>query len=181
MRAHNSLRKITLRALLAATMTMAFATHGFCGESGWTTDYAKAVARAKSENKAILLDFTGSDWCGWCMKMKEETLDKPMFKHYAEKNLVLVEVDFPHSKPQSDEVKAQNQSLSQKYKVGGFPSFIILNSNEEVLGSQIGYLAGGPIAFLAKLNTVYKPAATSSSGGDDFDSFFKKPAGSPTP
>ena len=180
MKAKDWLGKITFRGLLAVAITMAFAARAFCGEPGWTTDYAKAVAQAKSENKAILLDFTGSDWCGWCMKMKEETLDKPMFKHYAEKNLVLVEVDFPRSKPQSDEVKAQNTSLSQKYKIGGYPAFIILNNKEEELGRQLGYLAGGPSAFLAKLNTFYKPAA-SSSGSDDFDSFFKKPTGSPTP
>ena len=168
-------------------------------EPGWTTDYAKAVEQAQTEDKAILLDFTGSDWCGWCMKMKKETLDTPAFKEYAAKNLVLVEVDFPHNKPQSEKVIAQNQKLSQKYKADGFPTFIILSKGGKEQGRQVGYLEGGPSAFIAELKTFYKgspnanaaaPAAGSGPGvgglggtapSDDFESLLHKPAGSPTP
>jgi protein disulfide-isomerase len=141
------------------------------------------VEQAKTENKPILLDFTGSDWCGWCMKMKKESLDTPIFKHYAEKNLVLVEVDFPHSKPQPENVKKQNKELSQKYGANGFPTFVLVDKYAKELGRQAGYLEGGPTAFIAKLNTFYKPApnTTKSSGGSDFDKFFKKPAESPHP
>jgi thioredoxin-related protein len=175
----NPLTKFALQGLLAAAI---FALPTFCEAEGWTTDYAKAVERAKTEDKAILLDFTGSDWCGWCMKMKKETLDTPPFKQYAEKNLVLVEVDFPHNTPQSDAVKAQNQQLSQRFQVSGFPAFIILSKTGKLLGRQDGYLEGGPVAFLAQLKKFYKGSpAASASPGDDFDAFFKKPAQSPTP
>src|SRR4051812_40361792 len=102
----------------------------------WGTDYAKAVDQAKTENKPILLDFTGSDWCGWCMKMKKEALDKPEFKEYAKNNLVLMEVDFPHKKTQPKELKKQNQELSQKYKINGYPCFILVDGNGKELGRQ---------------------------------------------
>ena len=175
--------KTQLSLLLPAVLFLSSAVSGFCGEGGWTTNYAKAVEQAKSQNKAILLDFTGSDWCGWCMKMKRETLDKPQFRQYAEKNLVLVEVDFPHTKPQSDTVKAQNQDLSQRFQITGYPSFVLLDKDGKELGRQGGYLEGGPQAFITKLGTFYKPAASNSSsnGTDDFTSFFKKPVQNPTP
>ena len=162
---------------------MSFAAPAFAGESGWTTNYTKAVEQAKTENKAILLDFTGSDWCGWCMKMKKETLDTPAFKQYAKRNYVLVEVDFPHNKPQSDVVKTQNENLSKQFKISGFPAFVLLDKDGKELGRQIGYLEGGPTQFITKMETFYKPAPGSATAytGDDFDSFFKKPPQSPAP
>src|SRR5471030_1383064 len=92
--------------------------------SKWLTNYEKAVAQAKAENKLVLMNFTGSDWCPWCIKMDKEVLDTKEFKDYADKNLVLVEVDFPNSKPQTDEVKKQNGGLKDKYNADGFPTFI---------------------------------------------------------
>lgn len=118
------------------------------------------------------------------MKMKKETLDTPMFKQYAEKNLVLVEVDFPHNKPQSDALKDQNQKLSQQFEASGFPTFVVLSNTGKVLGKQVGYLEGGPGAFIAELKTFYKGSPNAGAGAspaDDFNSFFKKPAQSPTP
>ena len=64
-------------------------------ELQWLTDVPKAQAQAKSEKKLVMLDFTGSDWCGWCIKLHNEVFSKPEFSEYAKKNLVLVEVDFP--------------------------------------------------------------------------------------
>jgi thioredoxin-related protein len=168
--------------IVAAAFTLATAL-AFGDDAEWTTNYQKALDQAKAENKAVLLDFTGSDWCGWCMKMKRETLDKPMFKSFAAQNLVLVEVDFPRAKQQPAEVKAQNAQLSQKFQVTGFPDFIVLDKDGQLLWRQDGYLEGGPAAFLNELQKHYHPAATAtaSTGGDDFDSFFHKPAQSPTP
>jgi thioredoxin-related protein len=171
----NPLRKFFAAALPILSAITAHA------DSGWTTNYANAVQQAQAEDKAILLDFTGSDWCGWCMKMKKETLDTPMFKDYASKNLVLVEVDFPHTHPQSDEVKAQNQQLAQKYQADGFPTFVILSKGGRELGRQVGYLAGGPDAFVAELKTFYKGSPNAGATPDDFDTFFHHPAQSPTP
>jgi len=162
--------------LLTAAILLSSAVVSFSQEAKWNTDYAKAVEQAKSENKPLLLDFTGSDWCGWCMKMKKEVLDTSAFKQYAKTNLVLVEVDFPHSKAQAAAVKKQNQELAKKYKVNGYPCFVLVNAAGKELGRQGGYLKGGPKAFIAKLNTFYKPSSITgqSSGGDDFDKAFKK-------
>src|ERR1017187_4807538 len=72
-----------------------------CPALEWLTDVPAALARAKAENKTVLLDFTGSDWCGWCMRLKAEVFDQPEFSTYAHANLILVELDFPHHKTQS--------------------------------------------------------------------------------
>ena len=175
--------KNSLPKILAAAILLSLPLPAFSDEGGWTTHYAQAVEQAKKEDKAILLDFTGSDWCEWCMKMKKETLDTGAFKSYAKQNLVLVEVDFPQNKPQSEALKAQNQKLGQQFGISGYPSFVILNKNGKVLGRQVGYLEGGPAAFLAELKKFYKaPARSAATGGDDFDSFFKtKPGESPAP
>src|SRR5256885_17104543 len=81
----------------------------------WLTDLPKAQEQAKAEKKLVMLDFTGSDWCGWCIKLHKEVFSQPEFSDYAKKNLVLVEVDFPRSKPQSEAQKKANQALQAKY------------------------------------------------------------------
>jgi len=135
---------------------MSFAASSFSQEANWMTNYAKAVEQAKAQNKPILLDFTGSDWCGWCIKMKKESLDTTAFKQYADKNLILVEVDFPQNKPQADAVKSQNQQLQQKYKIDGYPCFVLVDKDGKKLGMQDGYLEGGPDAFIAMLKSFNK-------------------------
>ncbi len=126
-------------------------------DAEWTDNFAAAVQRAKAANKLILIDFTGSDWCPWCMKMKAETLDQQAFKDYAAKNLVLVELDFPHNKPQSDSLKAQNAGLEAKYKPAGFPTFVVVDKYGDALQSMSGYLEGGPAPFIAWLGKSHKP------------------------
>ena len=118
----------------------------------WLTDVPKAVAQAKAENKTVLLDFTGSDWCGWCIKFKNEAIEVPEFKDYAAKNLVLVELDFPVKKPQADDLKKANQALAAQYKIVGYPTFIVLNGNGKEIGRQVGYQPGGAKAFIAELD-----------------------------
>jgi protein disulfide-isomerase len=133
--------KQLLLAALVLTSSAIFAAEG------WETDYDAALKQAAKENKAVLLDFTGSDWCGWCIKMNKDTFSKPEFKEFADKNLVLVEIDFPQGKPQSDEVKKQNNQLQEKFKVQGFPTLVLLDSKGNEIGRNVGYLAGGPEAF----------------------------------
>ena len=120
-------------------------------EAKWLTDLPTAQVQAKKENKQVLLDFTGSDWCGWCIKFNKEVLSTPEFAEYAAKNLVLVEVDFPRKKEQSAELKKTNSALGSKYKADGYPTFVVLNKHGKEIGRQEGYSAGGPKAFIAKL------------------------------
>jgi len=125
-------------------------------ELSWSTDVPQAVAKAKAEDKLVLLDFTGSDWCGWCIKFKNEALDTKEFQDYAGKDLVLVELDYPHKKEQSAELKAANKALAEKYNVTGFPTFVVLNKEGKEIGRQVGYETGGPQAFIAQINGFKK-------------------------
>src|SRR5436309_1639194 len=116
--------KTRLTALLAVfSVTMSAIA---AAPPGWTEDLSKAQEKAKTEKKLVLLDFTGSDWCGWCMKLDEEVFSTPKFQEYAGKHIVLVQVDFPHTKQLSPEVKAQNDKLAKEHKIQGYPTIIVL-------------------------------------------------------
>jgi len=117
-------------------------------DAGWQTDYKTALEQAAKENKYVLLNFTGSDWCGWCIKLSKDTFSKPAFQEYADKNLVLVEVDFPNNKMQSDLLIKQNQELQQKYGVEGFPTLVLLDPKGKEVARNVGYLQGGPEGFI---------------------------------
>src|SRR5947209_10929461 len=119
----------------------------------WMTDLPKAQAQAKSENKLVMLDFTGSDWCGWCIKLHNEVFSKPEFRDYAKKNLVLVEVDFPRTKQQTEKLKKDNQALQEKYKIEGYPTIIVLDGEGKKVG-ELGYQPGGPKSFIAELDKL---------------------------
>ena len=116
-------------------------------ELNWTANLEKAIETAKAENKAVLVNFTGSDWCKWCFKLSDEVFSQDDFKEYADENLILVKLDFPRSISQSSETKAYNQSLAQKYGVQGFPTIIIFNSQGKPV-AKTGYQAGGAANYV---------------------------------
>jgi protein disulfide-isomerase len=121
----------------------------------WGTDYKTALAQAKAQNKLVLLDFTGSDWCGYCQLLEKEVLSQPSFKDFADKNYVAVTLDYPHNTPQSDAVKQQNDALAKQYNIEGFPTLIVLSADGKELGRQVGYDPGsGPGAVIAKLKSL---------------------------
>ncbi|MCP3967593.1 MAG: thioredoxin family protein [Lentisphaerae bacterium] len=109
---------------------------------GWMTNMGEAMALAKKTNKPILVDFSGSDWCGWCMKLDREVFSQKVFKEYAKDNLILVIVDFPRSKKQSDQIKKQNSELAKKYNINGFPTVLVLDKDGKIL-LRTGYRDGG--------------------------------------
>jgi protein disulfide-isomerase len=117
-------------------------------ESSWLTNFEEAKAAAKKDKKVILADFTGSDWCGWCIKLKDEVFSKPEFQAWADDNVVLLELDFPKQTPQSDELKKQNQELQKEFGIQGFPTIVFLDAKGKKLG-QSGYVEGGPEAWIA--------------------------------
>ena len=124
------------------------------GKPGWIDNEAKALEKAKADKKMVLIDFTGSDWCGWCIKMDKEVFSDPAFKQYAADHLVLVELDFPHQKYVAPETKKQNESLAKQYGVEGFPTMVLLDSEGKKVKVFDGYQEGGAKAFIDQLKAA---------------------------
>ncbi len=124
-------------------------------ELEWITDFEKAKETAKKLKRPMLVDFTGSDWCGWCIKLDKEVFSKDEFKEYAKDNLVLVELDFPNRKKQSDALKAQNKALAKKYGIRGYPTILLLDADGKEL-ARTGYQRGGPEKYVKHLQKLLK-------------------------
>jgi len=149
------MKKLRLILLVASALLFLVPPCARAG-AGWLSDYKTAQQAAKAGNKFLLIDFTGSDWCGWCKKLDKEILSQSEFKDYARVNLVLLEVDFPRAKPQNAELRKQNQELAQQYQVGGFPTIVVLNGDGQKLWQYDGYFADGTAAFIAQLEKLRK-------------------------
>jgi thioredoxin-related protein len=145
------MKKLVLGTIAALALISATAAESV----NWLTDLPKAQAAAKAEKKLVLLDFTGSDWCGWCIKLNKEVFSQPEFAEYAKKNLVCVEVDFPSKKKLSAEQKQANDALAKKYKIEGYPTIVVLDGDGKKVG-ELGYMKGGPKAFIAELDKLKK-------------------------
>ncbi|HEX4349185.1 MAG TPA: thioredoxin domain-containing protein [Verrucomicrobiae bacterium] len=103
-------------------------------DAGWLTDLPQAEAQAKAENKIVLMDFSGSDWCPECIALKKKVFDTEKFQAYAATNVVLVNVDFPDKKPQSSDLKKANADLKDKYNVAALPTLVVLDQNGKEVG-----------------------------------------------
>jgi protein disulfide-isomerase len=121
--------------------------------TNWETDFEKASTTAKASDKYMLLDFSGSDWCGWCIRLEKEVFSQDAFKDFAEENLVCVLVDFPRAKEQTKELKQQNLDLARKYKIKGYPTIIVLSPDGKPVG-KTGYLQGGPWEYSRHLKKI---------------------------
>ena len=119
----------------------------------WTNNYNFAVEKARTEHKHVFLFFTGSDWCGWCMKLDEEVLHTPEFAQYAQQKMILVEVDFPRQKQLSDDLRRQNRLLAEHFGIKGYPTVVVLDSEGRPAG-RLGYQPGGPGPFIAQLQSI---------------------------
>ena len=132
-------------------------------ELTWHTDMSKATDISIKEKKPLFLFFTGSDWCGWCIRLQKEVFKTPEFIKWAKENVVLVELDFPRKNNQTDAVKMQNAQLQQQLQVRGYPTVWFVSAtktadakvNLTALGST-GYVAGGPQAWLDGANQIIK-------------------------
>jgi thioredoxin-related protein len=137
---------------LCCVTFLGLAASAFAAE-GWMTNFEAAKAKAKAENKPMLVDFTGSDWCGWCIKLDKEVFSQAEFKEYADNELVLVELDFPRSKKQAAELKAQNEALAQQYGIRGFPTVLVLSPEGELI-EKTGYQRGGADAYVEHIQEI---------------------------
>ena len=107
-------------------------------ETTWLTDLTVAQDQAKQESKCILVNFTGSDWCPWCIKLDKEIFETEQFSDFAKEHLVLVKLDYPRHNNQDPEVRAANARLKGKYIITGFPTIILLNKDGKETTRRIG-------------------------------------------
>jgi protein disulfide-isomerase len=130
-----------IRRNLSAVLLAFLCFSSVAAAADWQTDYARALQTGKTQNKRVLLDFTGSDWCGPCIQLKKQVFSRPDFAAYAEKNLVLVEVDYPQRKKQPAELVKQNERLAKQYGIEekGYPTVVLLDPNGKTLRELNGY------------------------------------------
>ena len=119
----------------------------------WMTDWKAAQERAKAENKPILIDFSGSDWCGWCIKLDQEVFSKAEFQKWAQDHVIPFLADFPRQSSQSEAEKMQNKALAEAYGIRGFPTVLLVRADGTVI-ARTGYQAGGPEKYIAHLEEL---------------------------
>jgi len=142
--------------LLFAVLVLLPLPSGLRAAPAWLTDLPKAQAQARADGRFVLVNFTGSDWCGWCIKLRKDVFLKPEFEGYAKTNLVLVEIDFPKRKPQPPELQTANRKLAEQFQVQAYPTLIVLNGQGARLG-QVSYGNGGPKSFMTEIEKIIHP------------------------
>lgn len=113
----------------------------------WRTDLPAAAADARQDQKLLLLNFSGSDWCGWCQRLDAEVFSTDAFREFAGANLVCVLADFPRRTKLDPTLQARNERLMRHFQVEGFPTVLLFSSEGELI-TQLGYQPGGPAAFI---------------------------------
>jgi len=156
----NSSIKHAIAAVFALSMLAGANAKG----EGWLTSYTQALKQSQKTGKPILANFTGSDWCHWCIQLHHEVFDTPEFKKWASKNVVLLELDYPHSVPQSAELKKQNEDLLKKYPIEGYPTIYFIRSDGKAFGTY-GYDRGGPVRWTKMADRLVQSHKQTAEGG----------------
>ena len=126
----------------------------FAGGEGWASDFAAAKKEAAESKKDLLMDFTGSDWCSWCITLNKEVFSQDPFKAGVKDKFVLVELDYPQNKSKlSDATIKQNEELGKKYAVKGYPTILLADADGKPFAAT-GYEAGGPEAYVKHLDEL---------------------------
>ena len=121
---------------------------------GWTSDFEAARKQAAAEHKDLLIDFTGSDWCTWCIKLRKEVFVQEPFGAGVKDKFVLVELDYPNDKSLvTESVAAQNAELLKRYPVKGYPTVLLCDAEGKPFASA-GYQPGGPEKYLTLLDEL---------------------------
>lgn len=130
------------------------------GQAGWLHSWEEAAAQSRATGRPIVADFTGSDWCPPCMALKSQVFDSQDFKAWAaEKQLILLEVDFPRRKSQDGAIKAQNTALARRLKVSSFPTIILLDADGQPIGGRMsGYGGRGPSSWISQAEASWGEA-----------------------
>lgn len=133
-------------------------------KEGWLVDLDEAYAQSVKENKPILANFTGSDWCGWCKKLDADVFSKPEFQEWAKKNVVLLELDFPRRMQIPEKNRQQNAAMQQALEIRGYPTIwaLTLDKDEATGKYQINKLGKTgytptPDQFIATIDQYIRP------------------------
>lgn len=144
----NAIKQL-LTALFACSL---IATIGHAGEnSNWHTDVESGLAQAKKQNKAVMVEFTGSDWCPPCMMMNQKVFSQAAFTSAAEKNYVLVVIDIPRA---NEELAEENSKVAEQYKVKGYPTVVLLDKDGKKFNHFIATEHPSVPQFLAHLSSA---------------------------
>ncbi len=127
--------------------------HDDADSIAWETDFQAALARSAELGRPVLADFTGSDWCRFCIMLHNEVFSQSEFKEFAAENLVLFVADFPRQKEIPDELRQQNEGLAGRYGIQGFPTILILDAEGNEL-ARTGYRRGGVQAYIEHLKEL---------------------------
>ncbi len=144
------MKRNILAALVLAVVFLGCSNNMANDNLKWEDNLETALQKAKQQNKAVLVNFTGSDWCIWCQRLSNEVFSKSEFEEFANDNLILVKLDFPRTIEQSNETKLYNNNLAQKFGVRGFPTILLFNSSGKLI-LKTGYQPGGPINYVNHL------------------------------
>lgn len=148
--------------LIVCTLLISSLSLSAQDNDGWLLDFDKAAELSMKTGKPILANFTGSDWCGWCIRLKKEVFVTPTFESWAEENVILLELDYPRRTKQTEKIKKQNRELQQFFKVRGYPTIHVFNvgitdgKTQITSLCQMGYVAGGPTPWISNANTFIK-------------------------
>ena len=157
------MKRFMVSAMVALAVTCAFAM-----PKGWTDDFEAAKTKAAKEGKLLLVDFSGSDWCGWCMKLDDEVFSKKEFIRAAQMDFVLVMIDSPRNKEKlSKKARRQNPELVKKYGIRGYPTVLVMDAEGNVV-ARTGYRRGGVKEYIKHLDSIteaYKSKAKQPAKG----------------
>lgn len=166
------MKQLVLLGAAAAVFAPAMA------ETEWMTDLPAAQERAAAEGKAVLADFTGSDWCGWCIRLRKDVFDTPEFAAYAADKFVLLEIDVPRNPDFDKDLRARNQELCNRFAIDGFPTILVLTPQGQTVGGFVGgkpdlAATTAPLDAAAENARAYAEAIAMEDGPEKAAALFK--------
>lgn len=176
MTTHRTLPLAALLSLMAPAIAQDSQPTSQPSHSAWIADYDEALVIARETGKDLLVDFTGSDWCHWCIRLDGEVFSHEEFLGPAQEKFVLCSLDFPRSPAIAKTVPnpQRNQELQAKYTVQGFPTILLIDAEDEALLGRTGYQPGGPTAYMTHLDAMLTTAKQSIADVENLLEAFDK-------
>ncbi|HRI01494.1 MAG TPA: thioredoxin family protein [Saprospiraceae bacterium] len=129
------------------------------GNEGWLVNLDEAFEKSRKTGKPVMANFTGSDWCGWCKRLTAAVFSKPEFKEWADKNVILLELDYPRFKQLPANIQQQNQSMQQFFQIRGYPTVCVFDITKDTQKKQYQFAELG--------RTGYRPTVAEFTGDVD--------------